>query len=122
MRNDLSKAKRRARPEVTLGRILEALELELIDASDAEILEAAKDLGMDPAMKGSAAFLGLKGFSRPPRFEDFFSVDAAQWVQAQAAARRLSAAPVAPQRARPPRKTASAPRPKVSRSRKQPRD
>jgi hypothetical protein len=39
--------------------ILEALGQELIDASDEEIMEAAKDLGMDLQMKGSAAFLGL---------------------------------------------------------------
>jgi len=54
-----------------LARILEALELELIDASDEEILEAAKDLGMDPTMKGSAAFLGLK-YPATWRAEDFF--------------------------------------------------
>ncbi len=39
--------------------ILEALGQELIDASDEEIMEAAKEFGMDPQMKASAAFLGL---------------------------------------------------------------
>jgi hypothetical protein len=48
-----------ARPEVSLSRLLEALEQELIDASDEEIMAAAADLGMNPAMKGSAAFAGL---------------------------------------------------------------
>jgi len=48
-----------ALPEMVLTRILEAFGQELIDASDEEIIEAAKDLGMDPHMRGSAAFLGL---------------------------------------------------------------
>ena len=47
-------------PETALERVLEALERELVAASDAEILEAAHDLGMKPEMKGSAAFIGLK--------------------------------------------------------------
>lgn len=46
-------------PETALERILDALERELMEASDADILEAANDLGMRPQMKGSAAFLGL---------------------------------------------------------------
>ena len=41
-------------------RVLEALGKELIDATDDELLEAARDLGMDPSMRGSAAFIGLK--------------------------------------------------------------
>lgn len=40
-------------------RLLAALERELIEATDEEILEAAGDLGMNPAMKGSAAFFGI---------------------------------------------------------------
>jgi hypothetical protein len=58
-------------PEAALGRILDALASELITVSDEEILEAAKDLGMNPMMKGSAAFIGL----RTPaiaEFADFF--------------------------------------------------
>jgi hypothetical protein len=62
---------RRIRQVQRLTRILESLELELIDATDEEILEAAKDLGMDPKMKGSAAFMGLK-FPMSWRAEDFF--------------------------------------------------
>lgn len=63
-------------PETALERILEALERELIEASDADILEAAHDLGMKPEMKGSAAFLGLRypGVHRP---EDYFD---RQWM------------------------------------------
>jgi len=40
-------------------RLLAALERELIEATDEEILEAAGELGMNPAMKGSAAFFGI---------------------------------------------------------------
>lgn len=58
-------------PETALDRILEALERELVIATDAEILEAAGDLGMKPGMKGSAAFLGLR-YSAALRAEDFF--------------------------------------------------
>ena len=60
-----------ASAEVTLVRLLDALERELLEASDQEILDAAKELGMDPTMKGSAAFLGLK-YSAALRWEDFF--------------------------------------------------
>lgn len=59
-------------PETAFERILEALERELIEATDADILEAANDLGMKPGMKGSAAFLGLRRLCAPPRSEDFF--------------------------------------------------
>ena len=40
-------------------RLLAALEQELIAATDEEILQAASDLGMSPAMKGSSAFFGV---------------------------------------------------------------
>jgi len=54
-------------------RVLDALVEELIESTDDEVLEAAKDLGMDPAMRGSAAFLGLTSpaMHRP---SDFFEV------------------------------------------------
>jgi hypothetical protein len=65
-------------PETALNRILDALERELIDASDEEILEAAKDLGMNPLMKGSAAFLGLQTLS----FAEFFDSEALRNVLA----------------------------------------
>jgi hypothetical protein len=58
-------------PPLRLMRILVALEQELIDASDEDIMEAARDLGMNPKMKGSAAFLGIK-FSDKMRMADFF--------------------------------------------------
>jgi len=47
-------------PDSALARILAAFEQELLAASDEEIIAAAKELGMNPAMKGSAAFLGLR--------------------------------------------------------------
>jgi hypothetical protein len=45
--------------EERLDGLLDALEQELTEATDEEILAAAGDLGMDPAMKGSAAFFGV---------------------------------------------------------------
>lgn len=49
------------RPESAgrLERLLAALERELIEATDEEILDAAGDIGMNPLMKGSAAFFGI---------------------------------------------------------------
>ena len=54
-------------PQAALGRLLDALAAELAGVSDEEILEAAKELGMNPMMKGSAAFMGL----RTPAMADF---------------------------------------------------
>jgi hypothetical protein len=68
-----------ALPEVVLTRILEALGQELIDASDEEIMEAAKDLGMDLQMKGSAAFGGLT-YPAKWQLSDFFDVEAMQRI------------------------------------------
>lgn len=61
-------------PEMALARLLVALESELLEASDEEVLKAARDLGMDPGMKGSAASSGLKYFFQP-RMSDFFELD-----------------------------------------------
>jgi hypothetical protein len=62
-------------PERALARILQALERELIEASGEEILAAAKDLGMDPRTRGSAAFFGLKYPSKWV-LSDFFAFEA----------------------------------------------
>lgn len=51
---------RALRPVLSLERILVALERELLEATDEEILDAARELGMNPAMRGSSAFFGLK--------------------------------------------------------------
>jgi hypothetical protein len=64
-------------PEAVLARVLDALEHELVDATDEEILEAAKDLGMNPMMKGSAAFLGLQ-YSQAMQWADFFESEELQ--------------------------------------------
>jgi hypothetical protein len=45
--------------EERLEGLLDALEQELTEATDEEILAAASDLGMNPGMKGSAAFFGV---------------------------------------------------------------
>ena len=50
---------RAMRPERGLERLLFALERDVMEASDAEILAAARELGMNPTMKGSAAFFGV---------------------------------------------------------------
>lgn len=46
--------------EASLSRILDAFEQEILEAPEEEIIEAAEELGMEPEMKGSAAFIGLK--------------------------------------------------------------
>jgi hypothetical protein len=57
-----------------LTRLIEALEQELIESSDEEIMQAAKDLGMNPQLQGSAAFAGLKYRARV-RLADFYDLD-----------------------------------------------
>lgn len=61
-------------PIVTLDRILERLERELIDVSDEEIVEAARSLRMNLNAKESAAFLGLRAPAKP-QLSDFFGFD-----------------------------------------------
>ena len=78
---------KRVSPEVTLARVLAALEQELIDATDVEIREAAQDLGMNVDMKGSAAFAGLR-YPAKVRFSDYFGPDALARFQEIAQARR----------------------------------
>jgi hypothetical protein len=57
---------KKTRSDLALERLLAALERELLDATDAEILAAAKELGMDPTMKGSSAFSGVTVLVRWP--------------------------------------------------------
>jgi hypothetical protein len=78
---------KRVSPDVTLARVLAALEQELIDATDVEIREAAQDLGMNVDMKGSAAFAGLR-YPAKARFSDYFGPDAVARFQGIAKARR----------------------------------
>jgi hypothetical protein len=99
--------------ESALARILAAFEQELLAASDEEILAAAKELGMNPAMKGSAAFLGLRFLRRasPDWYLDGF--DPALLARLGLRGPRQSAdrtaqpplpTPRQPRRARPPRR------------------
>jgi hypothetical protein len=48
-----------------LERLLLALEQELLDATDEEVFAAARELGMNPSMKGSSAFFGVTILVRP---------------------------------------------------------
>lgn len=58
-----------------LERLIDALAEDLSEAGGEEVLQACADLGMDPQMRGSAAFLGLKGPSYPVSVEDFFDLE-----------------------------------------------
>jgi uncharacterized protein YbcC (UPF0753/DUF2309 family) len=69
--------------EVTLLRVLDALAQEAIDASDEEIMEAAKDLGIDLSMKESAAFAGVTYAARP-QLADFFDVESLEKLRKEA--------------------------------------
>jgi len=51
------------RPDVGLERLIHGLEQELLGAPDEEFIAGAHDLGMNPQMKGSAAFLGVKNLT-----------------------------------------------------------
>ena len=68
-----------AHPQAALDRVLDSLARELTHVSDDEILEAARELGMNPLMKGSAAFLGLHTLS----FAEFFESEALRDVLAR---------------------------------------
>jgi hypothetical protein len=92
-----------ASPEAKLTRLLEALEQELIAASDEEILAAAIELGMNPKMKGSALFAGLRYPARP-QLADFFAVGVG--ANASIEAQQTSAAI--------PERTAPKPTPKLT--------
>lgn len=51
-----------------LERVLATLSEEIATSSDSEVLEACADLRIQPQMKGSVAFLGVKGTVFPYRF------------------------------------------------------
>jgi hypothetical protein len=51
------------RPDVGLEKLIHGLELELLEAPDEEFMAGAHELGMNPEMRGSAAFLGVKNLS-----------------------------------------------------------
>jgi hypothetical protein len=62
-------------PDHRLDRILDALAHELEHATDEEVMAAAHDLGMRLDMKGSAAFIGLRGPGRHT-LREFFDLTA----------------------------------------------
>jgi hypothetical protein len=80
---------KRAPVTARLERLIDALAMELAEASDEEVLQACADLGMNPHMRGSAAFIGLKGASVSDwRLEDFFDLQTLKRMQLAAAAWR----------------------------------
>lgn len=62
----MATAMKKPRPDLALERVLEALERDLIDVPDEEILTVARELGINPAMKGTGAFMGVTLLVRPP--------------------------------------------------------
>jgi hypothetical protein len=74
---------KRVSPETALLRVLDALAREAIEASDAEVAEAASDLRMDLNSRESAAFAGLTYFARP-QLSDFFATEVPKTLQAPA--------------------------------------
>ena len=58
---------KKSTPEMRLERVLESLSGEIALASDEEVLEACADLRIQPEMKGTVAFLGIKGIVFPYR-------------------------------------------------------
>jgi hypothetical protein len=86
-------------PAAALGRILDQLDRDLIEASDEDIMEAARDLGMNPMMKGSAAFLGLQCFS----LAEFFDSDALRGLLQERAALNAAALQAPKRTARRPK-------------------
>ena len=61
--------------EQRLNRVLAGLETELLGASDAEVRLAAGDIGINPDMKGSIAWLGIL-FPKKFRGGEVFDLDA----------------------------------------------
>ena len=58
------------RPELGLERVLRALEQDLLEARNDEVLAIATELGLKPDMKGSIALFGVTFTSRlryPPK-------------------------------------------------------
>jgi hypothetical protein len=62
---------KRAPPQLRLERLLEVLSEEIATASDEELLDACAQLKINPKMKGTIAFIGVKGRYFPYRPELF---------------------------------------------------
>ena len=87
----------RVSPETVLLRVLDALAQEAIEASDAEVSEAAMELRMDLNSRESAAFAGLTYFARP-QLSDFFDVEVSKALRAPA--KRIDGRPAAESKAK----------------------
>jgi hypothetical protein len=74
---------------MVLSRLLEFFEAEIAQSSDAEVLEAAADLRMNPRMKGSAAFGGITYPWGLGRGKSFYGLSAEEFAALQ---RRFRAA------------------------------
>ena len=57
--------------QVRLERLLEILSEDIATASDEEVLDACADLKISPRMKGTMAFIGVKGLYFPYRPQVF---------------------------------------------------
>jgi hypothetical protein len=68
-------------PELALERILIALERDVFDATDEEILAAARELGMNPSMKGSAALFGVTKLTRHSRLTEATREQIRSWLE-----------------------------------------
>jgi hypothetical protein len=58
------------RPELRFERFLAALERDLLDVTDEEILAVANELGIKPGMKGSMALFGVTFAARLQNQDD----------------------------------------------------
>jgi hypothetical protein len=61
--------------ETRLQRVLLALEQEVLQASDQELRQAAQDVGIDPDMKGSIAWVGIF-YPGKVKMEEMFDLEA----------------------------------------------
>ncbi len=76
--------------EITLYRVQRELERELLAATDEEVMEAARDLGMNPTMRGSVAFAGLKFPFSLRQMQEYFGVT---WSGTETAAEKFANLP-----------------------------
>lgn len=72
--------------ESRLERVLAALEQELMEVPEEEILDAARSLGMNPEMKGSVLYAGVR-FPSSVTLADAFDLAALRraWLERDAA-------------------------------------
>jgi hypothetical protein len=78
----MGKVTRTRSAEATLDRVLTALEQELMKVPEEEILDAARSLGMNPEMKGSVLYAGVR-FPSSVTLADAFDLEALRraWIK-----------------------------------------